>query len=94
MNEDLIVLDPTSEVSPIIRDRLARPASLAGLRIGLLDINKSRGDKFLDRIEELLSERGNTVNRYKKERFSILAPVDLQQQIGAECDIVIEALAD
>ena len=94
MNEDLIVLDPTSEASPIIRDRRTRPDSLEGLRIGLLDINKSRGDKFLDRIEELLSERGNAINRYKKERFSILAPVELQQQIGAECDIVIEALAD
>lgn len=94
MSDDLIVLDPTSEISPIIKERITRPEKLTGLKVGLLDINKSRGDIFLDRIEEILAERGNQVHRYKKERFSILAPVELQQQIAAECDIVVEALAD
>ena len=94
MNEDLIVLDPTSERSPMIRERIKRPDSLTGLRVGLLDINKSRGDIFLDRIEGLLAASGNQVRRYKKERFSILAPPALQQQIAAECDVVVEALAD
>jgi hypothetical protein len=64
------------------------------LRFGLLDIAKARGDVFLDRLEELLGERGHPVRRYRKERFSILAPDALQQEIKAECDIVIEALAD
>ena len=63
-------------------------------RFGLLDINKARGDVFLDRIEELLRERGHAVKRYAKSRFSILAPTELKQKIAAECDIVIEALAD
>ena len=34
------------------RELLARPASIAGLRVGLLDISKPRGDVFLDRLEE------------------------------------------
>ena len=49
---------------------------------------------FLDRVEELLKARGHAVNRYKKPRFSILAPVELKQTIASQCDIVVEALAD
>jgi hypothetical protein len=89
-----VLLDPTSGLSPTERPRRARPASVAGLRVGLLDISKRRGDVFLDRIEELLQTRGLEVRRYRKPRFSILAPAELKQQIREECDLVIEALAD
>ena len=78
----------------MLRARRARPQSIAGARVGLLDINKARGDIFLDRIEELLRARGHTVNRYMKPRFSVLAPTEIQQKIAAECDILVEALAD
>ena len=89
-----VLLDPTSELSPTERPRRTRPASLEGLRVGLLDISKRRGDVFLDRIEELLKGRRLEVRRYRKPRFSILAPTELKQQIRKECDLVIEALAD
>ena len=74
-----ILLDPTSEISPVKRPRRARSASLGGRRFGLLDINKARG---------------HTVNRYRKARFSIVAPIELKQRIVSQCDIVVEALAD
>ena len=44
------ILDPTSERRLPVRERLARPERLEGLRIGLLDIAKARGDVFLDRL--------------------------------------------
>lgn len=88
------LLDPTSELSPVIRPRIARPQSLQGKTFGLLDIAKKRGDVFLARIGELLERRGFEVRRYRKERFSIIAPPALKQEIHAHCDIVIEALAD
>lgn len=94
MSENHILLDPTSERSPVERPRRTRPASLDGLRVGLLDISKRRGDVFLDRIEERLQQQGLVVRRYQKPRFSILAPAELKQQIRKECDLVIEALAD
>ncbi|MEY4862428.1 MAG: hypothetical protein RLZ51_523, partial [Pseudomonadota bacterium] len=53
-----MVLDPTAESSPSTRPRLARPEQLEGLKVGLLDISKPRGDVFLDRLESLLSDRG------------------------------------
>ena len=87
-------LDPTSEMSPENREPLPRPASLDGLTVGLLDISKARGDVFIDRIEDLLGQRGIKTNRYKKPTFTRVAPVELTQQIAMECDVVVESLAD
>lgn len=89
-----VVLDPTHEARPASRERVARPTSLDGLRVGLLDISKARGDVFLNRLEERLRERGVEVHRYKKPTFSKPAPIDLRKQIAQECAAVVEALAD
>ena len=89
-----ILLDPTAELEPAARARLARPASLDGLTVGILDISKARGNVFLDRIDELLQARGIAVKRYRKPTFTRPAPTDLTQQIAAECNLVIEGLAD
>ena len=88
------VLDPTGERSVVERQRLDRPASIAGLRVGLLDISKPRGDVFLDRLQERLAADGANVQRYKKPTFTKPAPVDLRHEIATQCDLVIEALAD
>ena len=88
------ILDPTSERTVAERERIARPSSLAGLTVGLLDISKPRGDVFLDRLEERFTEIGTHVKRYKKPTFTKPAPVDLRHRISVECQVVIEALAD
>jgi hypothetical protein len=88
------VLDPTSERTPAIRERLARPSTLSGLTVGLLDISKARGNVFLDRLEELLAARDVKVARFAKPTFTKPAPIDLRHEISTTCDVVIEALAD
>ena len=88
------ILDPTGERSVAERARLARPATLNGLTVGLLDISKPRGDVFLDRLEARLTGIGATVNRYRKPTFTKPAPADLRYEIATECEVVIEALAD
>ena len=89
------ILDPTAERSVALRPRLARPDKLEGLRVGLLDIAKSKGDIFLDRIEQRLTERGLEVKRYAKPTNTRPAPTPLCQQIATEVvDVVIEALSD
>lgn len=88
------ILDPTGERTLAERARLARPASLEGLTVGLLDISKPRGDIFINRIEQRLIEIGANVKRYKKPTFSKPAPGDLRHEIAMECQVVIEALAD
>jgi hypothetical protein len=89
-----ILLDPTGERSPAARARLPRLDSLAGRRIGLLDIAKARGDVFLDRVEARLRERGARVERFRKPTFTKPAPIDLRKEIATRCDAVVEALAD
>ncbi len=94
MKPDRILLDPTAELAEVQRSRIDRSPSLDGLTIGLLDIAKPRGDEFLDRLEELLGERGLEVARFRKERFSNIASDALKQEIAKSCDVVVEALAN
>ena len=88
------VLDPTGEREVAERQLLPRPGSIAGLRVGLLDISKPRGDIFLDQLESRLSGAGASVLRFRKPTFTKPAPVDLRHEISTQCDLVIEALAD
>ena len=89
------VLDPTSERRVARRERVARPASLAGKVVGLLDITKPRGDVFLTEVESELRRRGAAdVLRFAKPTYTKPAPVDLRHEIATKCDLIIEALAD
>ncbi len=88
------LLDPTGELAPVERGLNARLASLEGATVGLLDISKPRGKEFLDEVQSGLEQRGAKVRRYSKPTFTRVAPLPLLQQIGAECDAVVEALAD
>ncbi|MCH9670034.1 MAG: hypothetical protein K0U93_01170 [Gammaproteobacteria bacterium] len=94
MIENTILVDPTSETTPARRSRVDRPETLVGLTVGLLDISKSRGNIFLDQLDDELTGRGIEVKRYMKPTFARVAPSELKQQISAECDVVIEGLAD
>jgi len=89
-----VILDPGNETRVAQRELLPRVDRLDGRVVGLLDISKPRGDVFLDRLEELLTERGMRVERYRKPTFAKVAPVDLKHEITTTCDVVIEALAD
>jgi hypothetical protein len=92
--EARILLDPTSERVPAVRERVARLETLEGKTVGLLDISKPRGDVFLDTVEVRLRDRGADVLRFVKPTFTKPAPVDLRHEIATRCDAVIEALAD
>ena len=89
-----VLLDPTAERLPAQRGRVRRPASLTGLTIGLLDISKPRGDIFLDQLALQLGQRGLTVKRFKKPAYTRVAPTELKQTLTAQCEVLIEALAD
>lgn len=89
-----VILDPTNERRLATRQLVARPKSLSGLTVGLLDISKARGDVFLDHLEKRLVDIGARVKRFKKPTFTKPAPVDLRHEISTTCNVVIEALAD
>ena len=66
---------------------MPRPHSIEGKTVALLDISKPRGDIFLDRLAEHLSEFGVESRRYRKPTFARVAPADLKQAIVSECVI-------
>jgi hypothetical protein len=94
VSEPRVVLDPTSERQAPTRERTARPATLVGATVGLLDISKARGDVFLNRLAGHLEAHGATVKRFAKPTFAKVAPIDLRHEISEQCEVVIEALAD
>ena len=51
-------------------------------------------DVFLNRVEDLLQQRGIKTRRFKKPTFTRVAPDALRQEIAQSCDAVVEALAD
>jgi alpha-galactosidase/6-phospho-beta-glucosidase family protein len=71
-----------------------RPAELAGRTVALLDITKNRGAEFLDRIEQLLRERGAETFRISKATFSRAAAAEVIEEIAIRGDLAVEGLAD
>ncbi len=89
-----ILLDPTVARATSGRQRVAGHRSLEGLTVGLLDIGKRQGDVVLDHLERLLGERGIRTGRYAKPTFTKPAPPEVIDRVTAECDAVVEGLAD
>jgi len=87
-------VSPFDERRRLAEPLAPRPAGLEGARVALLDINKRRGDEFLDRIEELLRARGAETSRFVKEIFSKPAALDLVDDIASHSHAVVQALAD
>jgi nucleotide-binding universal stress UspA family protein len=71
-----------------------RRAVLDGATVVLLDINKRRGDEFLDRIEARLREHGARTLREVKQIFSKPAEPELIRRIANRGDLTVEGLAD
>jgi hypothetical protein len=88
------LLDPTGEHEVVARQKAARPATLEGITVGVLDIGKARGDVFLDRFAERLGERGIAVKRYAKPGPSRPAVIETRQRMLAETQVAVIGLAD
>jgi hypothetical protein len=86
--------DPTAETSPVRRARLAPPSSLDGKTVALMDIGKSRGKEFIDRLEDHFKKAGVATKRYAKPTNTKVAPLELMQTIAAEAQLAVIALSD
>ncbi len=86
--------DPTAETSPTRRARLAPPPSLDGKTVALMDIGKSRGKEFIDRLEGHFKKAGIATKRYAKPTNTKVAPTAVMQQIAAEAQLAVIALSD
>jgi hypothetical protein len=86
--------DPTAETASVLRERAAPLDTLKDKTIALMDIGKMRGDEFIDRLEQLCTERGIKTRRFKKPTNTRVAPREMIKEIAENCDAVIIALSD
>ena len=93
---DLIVFDPRGVVETEALALSERPATLDGLRLGVLDNTKWNANRLLRKTVALLGEQATfaKVNYYRKESFSKDADPELIASIAAENDIVLTAIGD
>ena len=89
------LVHPGNEHVPRVSAPPARLASLAGKKIGLLDISKPGGSFFLDRLEKIFRERYQAAEivRARKPTFSKNAPDAVIEELR-KTDAVVEGLAD
>jgi hypothetical protein len=95
MQMSVKLINPMNETPVSVSAPPARLQSLEGKTIGLLDISKTGGNLFLDRLEQLLREQFHVANvvRTMKPTFAKPAPQVIIEQLRGT-DAVIEALAD
>jgi hypothetical protein len=94
MNPSTKLRDPTAETSPTRRARLAPPPSLDGKVVALMDIGKSRGAEFLDRLAGHFTAAGVATKRYRNPTNTKVAPAAVLQTIAAEAQLAVIALSD
>jgi hypothetical protein len=91
-----MIYDPRGTVDAPTLVLAKRPASLRGLRVGVLDNTKWNGWKLEERIATRLSDRHSlgAFHRYQKESFSRDASQELLAQIARENDLVLTGIGD
>ncbi len=87
---------PEGRTLPLSIGFAARPKSLEGLRIGLLDNTKAPVDKMMQHITKRLREKhpGIEIFSTSKKVASLPAAPEIMQGLRLNCDIVINALGD
>ena len=93
-NQTYVMRDPTAEISPVLRERLAPGKDLSKAIIGLLSISKERSDEFLDAVAKNLSDHGLNVLRFQKPTYTRPAPEAIIQEMAERCDVAVVGLAD
>jgi hypothetical protein len=90
------IYDPTTEVSARRIAYAARPKSLAGLRIGLVDNTKHNSDQLLLRIAGILErDHGAKAHLIRRKKSAGAAPhAEIVEEYKAGCDVIIAGVGD
>jgi hypothetical protein len=90
------IYDPTTEVGARRIAYAARPKSLAGLRIGLVDNTKHNSDQLLLRIAGILErDHGAKAHLIRRKKSAGAAPhAEIVEEYKAGCDVIIAGVGD
>jgi len=88
------VLSPLGATPDTVKPLTKRRASLAGLRIGVLDNSKPNADVLLGGVAEALAARvpGATIRRWTKPGAS--HPARMLDEVAASVDVLLTGSAD
>ena len=92
----MLLCSPAGQALPLSIAHARRPASLAGLRIGLLDNTKAPVDLIMQHLAVRIAEQvpGATVFHVAKQHPSLPAEPEVFAALAANADVVINALGD
>ena len=90
------LLSPIGEAAPRRGGLTARPGSLAGKRVGLLENTKPGAEEILRRLGELLVERHGVVTPLHRVKPSSAAgvPEAIAAELRERCDLLITGVGD
>ncbi len=93
--EKILVYEPAAEAPGGCAPAAARPATLNGKSVGLINNTKDLTDEIFDALGAGLQEQFPEVRilRYRKKSVSG-APAALLERVEGECDAVVCALGD
>jgi hypothetical protein len=90
------ILDPTFKASAGRLAYAPRPASLQGLRIGLVDNTKFNSDQLLLRIAQVLEKDHGARSHWirRKQNASVSVTPELIAEFRENCDVVVAGIGD
>ena len=90
------ILDPTVAPKQQPLTYVARPDSLKGKRIGLVENTKFNSDKLLLKIGELLKQEYSVAETklYRKRNASVPAHEEIIADVQRSCDLVVAGIGD
>jgi hypothetical protein len=96
MDKQIRVFDPTTTPKEQALHYAARPTTLQGKKIGLVENTKYNSDKLLLKVGQILTEEyGATgVLLRRKHGSGVPAHEEIINDIKIECDVVIAGVGD
>lgn len=89
------LLDPTAQAEPESLQLAARPDSLSGKRLGLIENTKQNASELLEAVYALLQAELEPVSVIRRTvPATALASDSLLDELARDCDLVIEAVGD
>jgi hypothetical protein len=90
------VLDPTDEPEKTRFTLAPRPATLAGLTVGIIDNGKKNSDYLLKGILKRLEQAAPLAGQVyvRKPSVSHGIPLEMAQELAGNCQVVIAGIGD
>jgi len=90
------ILDPTTEAVTKTMTYVARPSSLHGKRVGLIENTKFYSNRLLQKIGDILKEEyGAAETRmWRKHSSNVPAHDEIVAELRETCDVMVAGIGD